>query len=424
MSYNVKTLGAIGDGRRDETAVLQKAIDQAAWKGGGTVIIPAGTYRCGTLRLRSNLHLILEAGALLQGDLSQPALYPVIAPTPYGNLPGQIQALLWGDDLENVTISGPGTIDGGGGSPLWGEEAAADRFRPALAFFHRCRNLHLTETTFQNSCFWTIHLLRCEDVRIRGCRILAHPHRINTDGIDPDGCRNVIISDCFIRTGDDAIVVKSTEGDPCENITVTNCVVSSQCCALKIGTEAIGPIRNITMGNCVVDDSNMALALYMKDGSTYENITFHNLIMRARGNFIIHVDNDPRDYTQPNGGIVRNILFSNLQITSPGRIYLEGRPDHPLKGIRLQDINWTLDGDTDFSKASKPAGARRVNPDPNAPNHATRRAHLIARHVHHLGIRQFTLLDERPEPWKDRRFAWLEDCPGALLDNVPDLHLD
>lgn len=424
FEINIKSLGAVGDGQKNDTGILQKAIDQAGWKGGGTVHVPSGNYRCGTLRLRSNIHLHLAAGAVIQGDHENAQLYPVIGPTPYGNLPGQIQALLWGEDLHNLTISGPGTIDGGGSAPLWGEEAVQTKFRPALAFFRNCQNLRIQDVTLQNSCFWTLHLLRCEDVFVRGCRILANPGRINTDGIDPDGCRNVVISDCLIRTGDDAIVIKSTEGDPCENITVTNCVLSSQCCALKIGTEAVGPIRNVSMSNCIVDDSNMALALYMKDGSVYENISFQHIIIRAQGHFVIHADQDPRDYTQPKFGQVRNISFHHIQIASSGRIYLEGLPEHPLEGISFSDITWTLDGDTNFSSVSKPAGARRVNPDPAASNHATKRAQVIARHVKRLRISNFQLIDARPEPWKDRRFIWLEECPHHQLENVPDLQFD
>ncbi|HHT36025.1 MAG TPA: glycoside hydrolase family 28 protein, partial [Firmicutes bacterium] len=99
----------------------------------------------------------------------------------------------------------------------------------------------------------------------------ANQQQINTDGIDPDGCRNVTISDCKITTGDDSIVIKSTEGDLSENITVTNCILSSRHAALKLGTEAIGDVKNITFSNCVIR-SNVGLALYMKDGSNYENI--------------------------------------------------------------------------------------------------------------------------------------------------------
>lgn len=389
--YDVRYFGAVGDGVALDQAALQAAVDACHGNGGGRVYLPPGRYLSGTIQLRSNVCLYLEMGARIMAA-TDADLFPEICKTPHGNLPGQIQAVLFADRAENVTVAGYGAIDGGGNSALLADEAAGIFFRPALVFFRGCQKVRFLNVALEYSMFWTLHLLRCKDVMIRGCSIVAHPERINTDGIDPDGCRDVIISDCRIDTGDDCIVVKSTEGDVCQNITITNCNLRSTQTALKIGTEAIGNIRNITFSNCVISDSNVGLALFMKDGSTYENIIFSNLIVEASHDFPIVVDHTPRYYKEPRLGEVRNILFENIVIQSDGRCYLEGQESHPLRNITLRNFTWTVAGSRRFEGARKPPGARRIELNPEAVFYAEKEAHLIAAHVRGLTVEQFKVV--------------------------------
>lgn len=412
MIYNVKDFGARGDNQTLDHEAIQAAIDRCSADGGGTVLIPAGNYLCGTIHLKSNLDLHLEMGAKIHG-VADPVLYPVIAPTPFGNLPGHIQALIWADAVENVVITGPGYFDGGGSEPLSSKEAVDVKFRPVLVFCRDCRRIKFQDVTLQHSSFWTLHLLRCEDVVIRGISILANQKRINTDGIDPDGCRNVIISDCHIVTGDDCIVIKSTEGDPCENITVTNCVLSTPCAALKLGTESVADIRNITFNNCVISKTGVGLALYMKDGSVYENIIFSNLVVEADNEFPVLVDITPRYYKEPRIGRIRNVHFDNLIITGKGRCLVEGSETQPVENLSFTNITWNITGVCDPVNEKKPSGGKRVELNPDRINYAVYPFHFLI--INTLGLRMDNIrLFER----KDRGFVYLKGVSRGVIENV------
>ncbi len=412
MIYNVKDFGARGDNQTLDHEAIQAAIDRCSADGGGTVLIPAGNYLCGTIRLKSNLDLHLEMGAKIHG-VADPALYPVIAPTPFSNLPGQIQALIWADAVENVAITGPGYFDGGGSEPLSIKEAVDVKFRPALVFYRDCRRIKFLDVTLQYSSLWTLHLLRCEDVVIRGISILANQNRINTDGIDPDGCRNVMISDCHIVTGDDCIVIKSTEGDPSENITVTNCVLSSAHAALKLGTESLADIRNIVFNNCIIHKTNVGLALYMKDGSTYENIIFSNLIIEADSEFPVLVDITPRYYKESRVGRIRNVHFDNLIVTGKGRCLVEGSETQPIEGIVFTNITWNITGVCDPDNEKKPPGGKRVEIDPNRTNYAINPFHFVIINTNGLRMDNIRLSDR-----KDRGFLYLKGVSRGFIENV------
>ncbi|WP_282936248.1 glycoside hydrolase family 28 protein [Paenibacillus sp. RC67] len=417
MIFDVVQFGAKGNGTELSHENIQKAMDACAEAGGGTVYVPAGTYLCGTLHLRSNVNLHLEQGAVILGA-DDGALYPEICKTPYGNLPGQIQALLWADNVSNVTITGQGIIDGGGNSPLAPKDAVHVQFRPALVFYRNCEKVKFLDVTLQYSCFWTLHLLRCNDVLIHGVTILAHQDRINTDGIDPDGCRNVIISDCHIKTGDDCIVIKSTEGDACENTTITNCILSSRHAALKLGTEAIGAIRNITFNNCIIDHTNVALALYMKDGSTYENIIFSNMVVEAYNEFPIVIDVTPRYYKEPTIGKIRSITFDNIIVTGKGRLYIEGTKDVPVSDISLRNMTWNITGKCKTDNIKKPDGARRIEMDPNRANYAVNPYQLIAVHVDGLLVSNWKVFNRSGEILCDRGQFYLQSVDHLTLENV------
>jgi polygalacturonase len=383
MPYNVRDFGAKGDNFSLDHPAIQTALDTCNASGGGTVIVPPGIYLCGTLHLRSNVCLWLEHGAMIK-SCEQAEFYPEICKTPYGNLPGQIQALIWAEAVENVTIAGFGTLDGGCPEPLNSVEAAQLKFRPALLFYRNCRRLKVIDVTLQNANFWTLHLLRCQDVQIRGISIFNNPKRINSDGIDPDGCRNVIISDCHIVAGDDCIVIKSTEGDNCENISVSNCLLSTTQSALKLGTESLGKIANLVFSNCVIYETNMAIALFMKDGGIYENVLFSNITAETYGDYPLIVDVTPRYYQEPKIGTIQNINFQNLIFSGRGRAYFEGTPIKPLVNISLQNITWNVTGDFKWCGTDKPNGAKRVNKDPNRKNYAQERAHFVAINIQAL----------------------------------------
>ena len=417
VDFNVRDYGARGEGATLDRDAIQSAIDACNAAGGGAVRVPAGTYLTGSLQVKSGVCLHLEAGARLLSN-ERPEDFRELCKTPYGNLPGQIQALLWADKAENVSVTGQGIVDGAHPEALSSADAVGMTFRPALIFFRECRNVKFLDVTLQNSSLWTLHLQHCEDVLIHGVSIFNNPHRINSDGIDPDGCRNVIISDCNIRAGDDAICIKSTEGRVCENITVTNCVLSTTCAALKIGTEALGDIRNITFSNCVIYDTNVALALYMKDGSTYENMIFSNMVIESSNQYPILVDVTPRYFKEPRKGKIRSIVFENVMVSSPGRCYVEGLPDRPIENLTFRNITWNVTGPLALENARKPAGARRTERDPAAPNYAVQPYQLVAAHVDDLEVSNFKVYDRRTPAAPDRGEFYLHGVHHARLQRI------
>lgn len=417
MSYDVRDYGAKGDGVTLSHQGVQKAIDACSQAGGGTVRVPPGRYCCGTIWMKTNVSLHLERGAVLF-QAKEASLFPVICKTPFGNLPGHIQALLAADGANGIAVTGFGTIEGDGAAALSSAASVSEMFRPALIFFRDCRDVRFHDVTLKHSSFWTLHLLRCHDVQVRGVTIENNMKRINTDGIDPDGCTNVLISDCIMRCGDDCVVVKSTEGDRCENITVANCVLSTTCAALKVGTEAMGDIRNILFNNCVIRDTNVALGLYMKDGSTYENVAFANMVIESYGTCPLFVDITPRYFDEPRFGSIRNVSFENLAVTSRGRCFIQGCPGHEVENISFRGISWTVDGTVDFASDVKPQGARRVRKDPARINYAVHPYQFTAVDVAGLTLDDVRLFRRGPQAIPDRGVAFFRRVTEARLTHL------
>jgi len=402
MLLNAREVGALGDGITRDTHALQTAINRLSSAGGGTLSVPPGTYPTGTLRIGSGVRLHLEAGAVLR-SVQDPGEFPVLGRRGTSTPPPDIRALIWIEGARGVSISGPGRIDGGCPGPLDFWAAQGVTFRPALVLCRECEDLVFEGVILADSDFWTLHLQRCRNVRIEEVTITGHVGRINADGIDPDGCSNVLIRNCRIRCGDDCIVVKSTDGTPCEGIRIEGCDLETGCAALKLGTEAVGPIRDVIARDCVIRDADVALALYMKDGSVYEDILFERMRIRAQSDFPILIDITPRRYQAPTIGSIRRVRLIHLDVESPGRCLIEGHPESPLEEITLEDIRWQITGPGRFEKVTKPGGSGAITRDPDAPNHATARAHFVIAHA-----RRLTLRDVR-----------LEFAPGVKIDRQP-----
>ncbi len=422
MPLNVLDFGVRGNIDKSATTAIQAAVDQCHEAGGGTVLLPAGRYSSGTIRLRSQVRLELESGAVLVAS-QDPVDYQPLRQGAGDLQQEQGHALLVAEDAHTVAITGSGVIDGGGNEGLR-HPRAAEVFRPAMLCFEGCRNVRIEGVTFLHPSQWTLHLLCCQDVLVRGVTILAHMERINTDGIDPDGCRNVIISDCVIRTGDDSIVIKDTRNNGCRNIVVSNCVLSSACAALKIGTEATGDIRNVTFSNCVIENTNVALALYQKDGSTYENILFSSMIIESYAQFPILIDIKPRDYRNPTCGRIRTVSFDHITVRSPGRVLVEGLPDHPVENVRFHNLTWTVTGSLVTTDIRKPAGARRSIADPDRENFAACAAQFVFAFVHGISLRDIRLYTE--EQPMDRGLFHLRNVREARFTDIdaPDIPCD
>ena len=339
--YDVTDTGALGDGETLNTAAIQQSIDRCSAEGGGTVCFPPGRYLTGTLVLKNNVHLHLDQGVVLLGS-TEDKDYPAIVPKTRSYTDNYVvQSVLYTEGEENISIEGPGVIDGQGaafrGRPF--------KERPYLVRFVGCRDVRMQDVTCRNASMWTLHFLACDVVRLSGLTIRSRGNQ-NNDGIDLDGCRNVRVSDCDISTLDDAIVLKSTLPRVCERVAVTNCVLSSDCAAFKLGTESNGGFRDIVFSNSVIYDTHISgISLLMVDGGILEKVAVNNITMDDVANpLFIRLGNRARPHIEsapkPGMGRLRNVVITNVQATGADNVgcAITGLPDHPVEGITLRDI--------------------------------------------------------------------------------------
>ena len=356
-SYTVLDFGAKADTAHLSTKAIQQAIDVCAEAGGGSVVIPAGMFKTGSIFLKSHVNLYLESGAILYGSRNV-ADYTKVKPA-YISLRTQeatIQ-LIYAENANNISVTGYGTIDGQGS--CFRKMSANDEgiTRPHLLRFITCQNVLIENVNLRNSGCWMQHYLACDEVQIRGVKIFNR-NNYNNDGLDLDGCRNVTVSDLISDSDDDGVTLKSTSPRPCENITINNCVISSRCNAIKLGTESNGGFRNIAISNCVVKPSTKkqptfygestgisAISLEIVDGGTMEGISINNIqVEGTEAPIFIRLGNRARSYQKGlvinHVGEISDISISHVRVKTGGQTAcsVTGQPGYPVCNVRLNDI--------------------------------------------------------------------------------------
>ncbi|NMA40122.1 MAG: hypothetical protein GX937_08065 [Lentisphaerae bacterium] len=284
--FVITDFGALGDGQTLNTVAIQKAVDTCSQSGGGRVLVPAGLFITGSIWLRDNVELHLCNGAILRGssnldDYNRDDAFPQNMRSEQEQWNGS--HLLLGVEVSNVSITGPGCIDGNceaffeapvkprKPSFSWshGMRKAKDkeRLRPGqMIMFSECRDIRMSDLDLRNSCCWTCLFHGCQDVFVSGLKIRNPIDGGNTDGIDIDCCRRVIVRDCNIRTGDDGITLRGSfrtlkdKSGICENVTISNCVIDSSVCAFRIGVGE-GYIRNVAISNIVIERAGTGFLL-------------------------------------------------------------------------------------------------------------------------------------------------------------------
>jgi len=348
--FAVTDYGAVGNGITKNTQAIQKAIDTAAAEGGGTVYFPAGNYLSGTIYLKNNITLHLDAGATLLGS-NKLEDFP-ITKCAYRSYTDNYtyRSLIFGENLHNIAIVGRGTIDGQGAAFKFTRENPY-LCRPYIIRIITCKKVLIEGIRLQNSPMWMQHYLACDNVTVRGITVYNHVNA-NNDMIDIDCCHNVRISDCYAETDDDAITLKSTSDRPCENVTITNCTVSSLCNAIKMGTETNGGFKNITISNCTIFNTGIAgLALEIVDGGTMDRVAVSNITMnKVKSAIFLRLGNRARpfkkDMPKPKMGKMQNIIISNIVATGASHICcpIVGLPGHPIKNVTISNVNITCAG--------------------------------------------------------------------------------
>ncbi len=323
----VTDFGADPTGSRLATHELQAAIDSATLRpGGGTVILPRGVFRTGTLTLRSNVTLYLARGALLLGS-RDPSDYPIDPGRhesgPDARLPADVRylgrtmtfsRLLLVDRAHDVQICGRGTIDGEGTFLRTQRNAV-----PNLLRVRESHRVSVRDVLFRNSAAWSLHVLSCRDVDLRNVKILNDRANLNTDGIDIDMSSNVTIERSFIHTKDDAICVKATRnGDLSGDVTGVRAagnLVSSLDAALKLGTESeAGSFTDVAFEDNFVFDSGRAMSVVVRDGATYRRVAFRRIHVGPNVDHLVEQVIGVRD-PEAALGAIRDLTFED--VTAP-----------------------------------------------------------------------------------------------------------
>jgi len=286
-TFNITEFGAIPDGISSCTQAFTTAINACSESGGGTIYVPAGMFLTGAIKLKSNMNLNLDSGAVLifTNDITQ---YPVVTSRWEGAEQVVYSSCIYAQNAENISVTGRGKLDGQG--KFWWELMKNRKNlypRPKLISFHGCNNVLIEGVSLINSPSWTINPICCENVTVDKISIKNPADSPNTDGINPESCKNVHISNCHIDVGDDCITIKSGTEDttirvPCENITITNCTMVHGHGGVVIGSEMSGDVRNITISNCVFEGTDRGIRMKSRRGrgGVIEDIRINNIVMK------------------------------------------------------------------------------------------------------------------------------------------------
>ena len=310
-------------------AAIQTAVDAAAKAGGGRVVVPAGEYPTGSIRLRSHVDLHLEKGAHLLGATNSAAYFSFPDEVCSFHPEDSTRVFVYAWDETDIAITGEGVIDGRGHSffdttkRMWGHFFPKPPCeRPRMVQFVRCRGIRLEGVTFLNSPCWTMLIRLCEDISATGITVQADDRIINSDGIDFDGCRKVRVTKSTFSTGDDCIVtraIREPDGKKvvCEDVLVTDCSLKSACQCVRMGCPSDDEIRNVTFRNITLHGRigvNFDYpARYLRPGNSglmdIHDVLFENITGDlGYGPFVIAVEPGVRIRG------VRNVTFRNVNV--------------------------------------------------------------------------------------------------------------
>lgn len=380
--YNVTKFGAKADSSTLNTKAIAKAIEAASKKGGGTVYFPAGKYLTGPIHFKSNITIYLDAGAELHFSDNFDHYLPMVEGRYEGVDVTTFSPLFYANRVSNIAIKGRGLVDGHG-KKWWdfveGYKADQPRskwqymfdslnknillpdeprqmtrgfLRPPFIQTMYCENVMIEGITIQNSPFWTVNPQFTNNITIHAVTVL-NPKRLapNTDGINPESCKNVTISDCYISVGDDCITIKSgkdlpgrTKATPCENITITNSTLMSGHGGVVIGSEMSGGVKNVVISNCVFDgtDRGIRIKTMRGRGGAVEDFRVSNIVMK---NILYEAIVLNMEYGKTNPEPVsertpelKNIRISNVTAYAKQAIRILGLDEMTVKNISFNDL--------------------------------------------------------------------------------------
>ncbi len=450
--FNVRSFGARGDGKTLDTAAVNAAIAEAEKAGGGTVFFPAGTYACYSIHLKSYVALYLDQGATILG-----ASVPIEGTTSGGYDAAEPQgafepyqdyghnhwhnSLMWGENIHDFSILGPGLIYGKGLSRGHDDDTdLPDTKKPGVGnkaiSLKNCRNVILKDFSILQGGWFGILATGVDNLTIDNLKIDT-----NRDGMDIDCCRNVRVSNCSVNSPwDDAICPKSSfalgYARPTENVTITNCFVTGHYMLgtmldgtwkkfpegahyygtgrIKCGTESNGGFRNITISNCTFEGCE-GLALESEDGALCEDITITNIAMREirSAPLFLRLGVRMRGPKDAAVGTMKRILISNVTCHSASTNYasiLSGVPGHMIEDVKISNVYFEhMGGGSEEMKLLRPEEKAAGYPDPEMFGKLPASGFFI-RHARNLEMSNVEVAVQQPD---QRPAFWLMDVDGA-----------
>ena len=385
--FVVTEYGAKGNGQSDNTEAFRKAIEACSQAGGGRVVVPEGDFRSGPVYLESNVNFHVSKGAKILFSTRPEDYLPLVFTRWEGVELMNYSPLIYSFEEENIALSGEGILDGQANETNWwpwkGKEEygwkkgtpnqndkdkraalfdMAERgvpveerkfgtgfyLRPQFVQPYRCKNVLIEGVTIVNSPMWILNPVLCNNVTIQG--VTVESQGPNSDGCDPESCKDVLIKNCYFNTGDDCIAIKSGRNAdgrrinvPSENIVIQDCKMENGHGGVVIGSEISGGARNIFAENCQMNSPLLDRALRIKTssmrGGIVENVYLRNIEVGQVAEQVIRVNmfyEDSGAYLPT----VRNIEVRNMRVKNGGKVgvLLEGYEQSPVTNVRLIDV--------------------------------------------------------------------------------------
>ncbi len=357
--FPVTDYGAGGDGMTNCTVAFARAVEDCNAAGGGRVVVPEGVWLTGPIHLKSNVNLYVARGATIRFSTNPADYLPLVFTRWEGVELMNYSPLIYAFEQQNIAVTGEGTLDGQADNVHWwpwkGKEvygwsngrpnqatARAALFkmgddnvpvekrrfgegfqlRPNFIEPYRCKNVLIEGVTLRNAPFWEMHPVQCSNVTVRGLTIDSGGP--NTDGCDPECCRDVLIENCHFNTGDDCIAVKSgRNGDgrrvnvPSENIVIRGCTMKNGHGGVTVGSEITGGVRNVFAEDCRMDSPDLWNAIRIKDnamrGGVLENLHFRRIVVGQVRHAVLTIDDNYEEGSNgPFKPVVRGVHLESI----------------------------------------------------------------------------------------------------------------